>query len=1167
MYSLPSQPFQDPKSIFLCNKLRPFGIFLCLLFFSARLLVPSAISAQDVTLGIAQQAALYALEDGNQNIDVQSGSINETYPVEVYNYYENVTYSTSPTLCSPTADARMCILIYHGNLTINSGVTVTPQTRKRGLTIIVKGTLTNNGTISMTARGASAAGQNVHLWKNPNGTFEQVPATGGLGGAPVHSPAANADGNSGDNAVGRALGGGGSGGSRRRLSGAGGNATSYSGGAGGGGGHASSAPIPDTEGFAGHAGSNTGGAGGISIDASANGWTSGGGAGNPGANGAYGASPTTVGQGNSVEAKGQDGTGGLLVIYASAFINNGNLESKGMLGGFATHPLAAGNAAGGGSSGGGSINVFYRHGPSFISGTTDVDGGDAVITSFASGGAGGAGTATFTQVDLNFIPTLKTTLAVLPFGSVISIQSQDTYMLDCASGATDCTATTPTVLPFRFVQMQARHSDGTVLNKSGYTYWAFLDNYCWWGSADCRYDTLQNYPNYQAYLGVPGTAGTTHHNNLSVLAECSTDGTLANCISPDVTAEMTSYNILRTLDNFYAALPSDIAGVAKATAIALHGYDIMPISLSTSIPAAAWGSTKGAWTAGTYTPNSTSGNSFVFSGTNSNPMMTSRIGLLSYTEWQGGLIGRDDWTNTQHNITNGAGGTYCHVRFGTNCTGGIGAAEGSYGLFNDTSVADGQVIASAANPRPRYPWLRSPTSNNANNVFVVNANGASTSLGGSTYFDRGVVPSLWLQSSLPIYSGAGTYSDPYILGDLDITIENSTPNIGAYASYVSGFNSLVLAGTAMDEDIGQTLTIQYQIDGTAGSWSNLTTVIADGSIQNWSGTITLPVGLTDGTHTVYVRVYDGYGYSGNKTASFYLDDIPPANTASLVGGVLCTGIPTIYCTAPTGISLTSSDLTIGLDAYRTQWDTAFSSGDVSPAWTAGAPPSNIPTTGHTAQSQTHTLYYQTKDKLGNVSAVESISYYINSPPEITLHDPTHNHVVTPYTPLVFTGTFTDADLSQTAVIKVTIDSIDYVSPTYPTTGGAVNWELAIDAVSALASLSPSQLTNLPLVVTDSAGVSSSTYYTGQISVFSSTSSEIYISVMRNTPFSLTIGKVGAINVTFGTNQGITVSTNSSDEIIVSGSLSSPVSIPFGITTLVFTILDEPSTQVQKIEFI
>ena len=47
---------------------------------------------------------------------------------------------------------------------------------------IVNGTLTNNGTISMTARGAKAEGQNVYLFKNIEGNFEYVPAVGGTGG-------------------------------------------------------------------------------------------------------------------------------------------------------------------------------------------------------------------------------------------------------------------------------------------------------------------------------------------------------------------------------------------------------------------------------------------------------------------------------------------------------------------------------------------------------------------------------------------------------------------------------------------------------------------------------------------------------------------------------------------------------------------------------------------------------------------------------------------------------------------------------------------------------------------------------------------------------------------------------------------------------------------------
>ena len=44
---------------------------------------------------------------------------------------------------------------------------------------IVNGTLTNNGTISMTARGAKAEGQDVYLLKNLEGNYEFIPDIGG----------------------------------------------------------------------------------------------------------------------------------------------------------------------------------------------------------------------------------------------------------------------------------------------------------------------------------------------------------------------------------------------------------------------------------------------------------------------------------------------------------------------------------------------------------------------------------------------------------------------------------------------------------------------------------------------------------------------------------------------------------------------------------------------------------------------------------------------------------------------------------------------------------------------------------------------------------------------------------------------------------------------------
>ena len=51
-------------------------------------------------------------------------------------------------------------------------------------------TLTNNGLISMTARGAKAEGQNVYLFQNfDKKTFEFVPKQGGSGGVGTTSTA------------------------------------------------------------------------------------------------------------------------------------------------------------------------------------------------------------------------------------------------------------------------------------------------------------------------------------------------------------------------------------------------------------------------------------------------------------------------------------------------------------------------------------------------------------------------------------------------------------------------------------------------------------------------------------------------------------------------------------------------------------------------------------------------------------------------------------------------------------------------------------------------------------------------------------------------------------------------------------------------------------------
>lgn len=135
---------------------------------------------------------------------------------------------------------NMVVLKVNGNLNINENITLTSCKSDngyggpKGMLIYCGGTITNNGTISMTARGAKAEGQDVYLWKNADNTYEYVPAMGAIG-APTRS--SGSTGIKGSNGVNRQTGGGGSGGLIRidyNKPGAGAMGTSYSGGTGGG---------------------------------------------------------------------------------------------------------------------------------------------------------------------------------------------------------------------------------------------------------------------------------------------------------------------------------------------------------------------------------------------------------------------------------------------------------------------------------------------------------------------------------------------------------------------------------------------------------------------------------------------------------------------------------------------------------------------------------------------------------------------------------------------------------------------------------------------------------------------------------------------------------------------------------------------------------------------
>jgi len=236
------------------------------------------------------------------------------------NIKTNTTFGTEEDVATASEYAKnMIVLKVNGNLTIAEGVTLTAYTSKngyggpKGMTIYCTGTITNNGTVNMTARGAKAVGQNVYLWKNTDGSYEYVPEDG-------------SEGNGVDRATGKGAKGSGGGGE-------GAIGTSYSGGAGGGGKRLSGTA---------EKGSPNGGKGGDAVrDSGATYTGAGGGAGNPG--GKY--------SGRNA-SDGENGTGGLLIIASNNILNKGTIEANGSSGGSALEP--------GGNSGGGSINIFYN---------------------------------------------------------------------------------------------------------------------------------------------------------------------------------------------------------------------------------------------------------------------------------------------------------------------------------------------------------------------------------------------------------------------------------------------------------------------------------------------------------------------------------------------------------------------------------------------------------------------------------------------------------------------------------------------------------------------------------------------------------------------------------------------------------------------------------------
>ena len=300
------------------------------------------------------------------NTNVSSGgtlSINSN-AIGNYEWYKtsgNTTLSSfsESTYYSGTQDTVGSFLVFDGDLTINSGVTIQPAVRKLYTVLFVDGNLVINGQVKMTSRGANHSGTTKQDIKMIDGTYSSVsnatiPASGGSGGSGKTGGAGA--GSTGGTAT-RSAGGGGGGAKSGQSGGNGSAGTCFSGGAGGAGGD-----------------NSTGGAGGAN----------GGAGGNGGGANACGGAGNPRGNSNGQSHTQHSGTGGTLMIYCTGTLSgSGSVEAKATDSG-----QPSGGYRGGGGAGGGIVQIFCNSG----SVSTNVNGGyGGNGNGNEDGGNGGAG--------------------------------------------------------------------------------------------------------------------------------------------------------------------------------------------------------------------------------------------------------------------------------------------------------------------------------------------------------------------------------------------------------------------------------------------------------------------------------------------------------------------------------------------------------------------------------------------------------------------------------------------------------------------------------------------------------------------------------------------------------------------------------------------------------
>jgi hypothetical protein len=303
--------------------------------------------------------------------------------------FGDVRFSSSYNFTGPNpGNQDEYVILEYNNLIIDSGVTLSVATQKRGLVIYVKENCIINGTISMDggtkgSSGSLAGGfvfnKNVSTssfseYSSSISSLQTIPQEQIF--QPVYSGQSTELGISGSFAVG---GNGSSWYLDPGATGASGSFRNCGGGGGGGQGGGGSGGNGNTGGsYSGGSGGGGGGNGGTGLSALA-----------------LAGSPGNGGGGGSPGGAGARGGGVIYLIVGGTLTNTGIISANGGNGG-----SAGTSAGGGGGGGGGSVNIMY--GRNIINaGTIRANGGTGGTAGQTAGGPGGAGSVTITKILTN----------------------------------------------------------------------------------------------------------------------------------------------------------------------------------------------------------------------------------------------------------------------------------------------------------------------------------------------------------------------------------------------------------------------------------------------------------------------------------------------------------------------------------------------------------------------------------------------------------------------------------------------------------------------------------------------------------------------------------------------------------------------------------------------